>query len=152
MTLYTIHGTPFQIDKGNYDNVSRHVWCLAGGGYVSGNVAKDKLQVLHLFLLGPAPKGLLWDHENRDILDNRRQNLRIVTRAINAVNTGLRATNKSGVTGVSRHGKDAWQVHIDCRPLGYFKNFDDAVTARRIAEESRSKEHVAIVALLNRKK
>jgi len=150
MILYTLRGTPFQIDEADYDAVSAHRWTLAGGGYVTRS---GPGQCLHLFLMGPAPKGFLWDHENRDVLDNRRQNLRIVTKAVNAVNTSIRVTNKSGVTGVSWNARaKAWQVHIDCRGLGNFKNFEDAVAARKIAEEARAKEHEAIVALLNRKK
>lgn len=45
--------------------------------------------------------GVIVDHINRDGLDNRKCNLRIVPHQINIINSGLRITNKSGYIGVS---------------------------------------------------
>ena len=40
------------------------------------------------------------DHINRNTLDNRRENLRLVSRSINATNARPRTESKSGVRGV----------------------------------------------------
>lgn len=47
------------------------------------------------------PDGAVVDHKNRDVSDNRLENLRVVTKKENAHNTGLRSTNKTGARGVS---------------------------------------------------
>lgn len=54
---------------------------------------------LHQILL-PVEDGLLCDHINRNPLDNRRDNLRMVNRSINATNARARTESKSGVRGV----------------------------------------------------
>ncbi len=47
-----------------------------------------------------APKGMDVDHINGDRLDNRKENLRICTRAQNCQNKKLRRDSKSGYKGV----------------------------------------------------
>lgn len=77
------------------------------------------------------------DHINRDRADNRIANLREATQAQNQQN---RLTKTStGTVGVIWHARDArWQANIRVggkkRHLGYFKNLDAAVSARKAAE------------------
>lgn len=73
------------------------------------------------------------DHINHDKLDNRIQNLRLVTNSESARNKPLSPRNKSGVAGVQRVG-NRWVVTISTTQLGSFRSFDDAVAARRAAE------------------
>lgn len=55
---------------------------------------------MHRYILG-APAGLMVDHINGDTLDNRRWNLRLVTRIQNGQNRiGASAHSKTGVRGV----------------------------------------------------
>ena len=72
--------------------------------------------------------------------DNRKENLRIATQSQNLMNTRLRKDNTSGVKGVHwRKDTHKWlaTIWINKKPisLGCFENFDDAVKARKKAEE-----------------
>ena len=55
---------------------------------------------LHRVLMSP-PKGLVVDHINRDPLDNRLENLRNVTRAVNVRNAGTQGKGSSGYRWVN---------------------------------------------------
>lgn len=79
------------------------------------------------------------DHINGDKLDNRIENLRVVTHTVNIRNVGLRATNKSGARGVSFYkptGKWHARIHInDARiHLGFFNTKQEAIEQRKLAE------------------
>ena len=86
------------------------------------------------------PEDLIVDHINRNPLDNRRDNLRIVSIQENNMNLSIRKTNKSGVSGVC-WDKDAnkWRADIAYKKkkinLGRFDNLEDARKAREDAEE-----------------
>lgn len=57
---------------------------------------------LHNLVKGSPPSGLVVDHRNRNRLDNRQSNLRVVTYRVNALNHGI-VRNSSGATGVCRN-------------------------------------------------
>jgi hypothetical protein len=73
-----------------------------------------------------AKEGELVDHKNRNKLDNRRTNLRVVSAKINAVNRG--STGASQYKGVGRH-KAGWQVYVGGRYIGLFKQEREAAKA-----------------------
>ena len=80
------------------------------------------------------------DHINHCVNDNRKSNLRIVTARENAWNKRTLDNNTSGRTGVYLNKRDnIWIAQIKCvdqlKVLGRFKNFDDAVKARKNAED-----------------
>jgi hypothetical protein len=67
---------------------------------------------LHRFLMSP-PKGMEIDHINRNPLDNRRCNLRIVSPGQNKQNTVARKTSTSGVRNVYWCSRiQRWTVQI----------------------------------------
>lgn len=79
------------------------------------------------------------DHINGVRTDNRSSNLRSVNNVENARNQKRSRVNTSGVTGVgwSRSDKRWWAaIKVDYRRinLGLFRDFDEAVAARRMAE------------------
>lgn len=145
MIVYTDkHRIPFQIDEQDYEAVCRYSWCIGGAGYPQTHIGKGatlRTIRLHMFLLGPAPDGMEWDHEKRDRLDNRRSKLRAVTRQINRRNTGPRPSNTTGVTGVKRIKgiRDRWRASIKIagreKHLGYFQSVEEAAAARHAAEQ-----------------
>lgn len=81
------------------------------------------------------------DHINGDSLDNRLQNLRVVNRHKNCINTALSSSNKSGVAGVyycvtwnkwKAQGNYAGKRYR----LGVFKTMDEAIKARKLWQDS----------------
>jgi hypothetical protein len=88
---------------------------------------------------GPIPAGLSIDHIDGNGLNNRIQNLRVVSRVEQMHNLPMQKSNTSEVVGVCWHkSAQAWQARIsmagDRVDLGRFKNKDDAVSARKAAE------------------
>jgi hypothetical protein len=80
------------------------------------------------------------DHINGDRKDNRICNLRDVPNRQNSVNSKLRHTNTSGVSGVSWvKRRKAWIARVSLYGnrffVGYSKSFEDAVKARKEAEQ-----------------
>lgn len=61
----------------------------------------------HRFILAPPPD-MVVDHKNRDKLDNRRCNLRIVRQGQNCMNSPTRKDNNTGYKGV----KKSWNRFI----------------------------------------
>ena len=79
--------TQFVFDKDDYDNVKIHNWCITSVGYIASTKYVDgekKLLLLHRLVLnvpyfpGKGAKESV-DHINRNPLDNRKENLRIVS-------------------------------------------------------------------------
>lgn len=64
--------------------------------------AADKIGKLHRFILKlPKGEGIV-DHINRNGLDDRKENLRIVTNSVNKRNSDPRETNEFGHNGISK--------------------------------------------------
>jgi len=59
-----------------------------------------------------APPGMDVDHINGDKLDNRKENLRVCTRAQNSSNKKLRRDSKSGFKGVYQTRSGRYQAYI----------------------------------------
>lgn len=96
--------------------------------------------LMHRVILGLVPgDGLDADHINRNRLDNRKANLRVVTRGQNAQNTGGRRGATSQHRGVYwRAGMQKWgaaaRANGKQNHLGFF---DDELEAARVAAEWR---------------
>ena len=104
--------------------------------------------IFHRFVMGVTNESwfsIIVDHKRHGTMDefkydNRKENLRKVTRSRNNQNIHRRKDNTSGVTGVTWHkGQNAWYASISINKkrisLGYFSDFEEAVKARKAAEE-----------------
>lgn len=130
---------PFLIDEADYEAVSRYFWFLSGG-YPYTTVGKHpncSLRSLHLFLLGPAPKGFTWDHKDRDKLNNRRSNLRLATKLVQTRNGSPRRGQVCrGVSWNETNQRWKAQIRVEgkLKFIGQFKSQEDAIAARLAAE------------------
>ena len=93
---------------------------------------------IHNYIMNPE-EGYIVDHINGNGLDNRRENLKIVTQQQNAFNRAIQTNNTSGHKGVSlvkRNNK--WLARIGFNGkrivLGTFDSYEEAVEARKMAE------------------
>ncbi len=102
------HGEIALVDDEDFKYLSRFKWYLAHGyvqrsqqfGSRSDGTRKVKTYRMHKEILGDHYP-LVSDHANGDRLDNRRCNLRLATRAQNAMNSRTSPLNKLGVKGVT---------------------------------------------------
>lgn len=117
-----------------------NTWCVkwdthVNSYYVLGMLKKEdgsKTSVrLHRFIVD-APNGMVVDHINHDTLDNRKNNLRIVTNKQNQQNKKIKRSNTiSGIMGVTyhRHSKK-WKctIKVDGKThyLGYYHDKKEA--------------------------
>jgi len=95
------------IDKEDYERASKRSWRAVrkkNKYYVeSGEFYANNFIYLHKFILNQNyPKGYEIDHKNGNSLDNRKENLRIVTRQENIINTNVRCDSEIGIRGVSK--------------------------------------------------
>ena len=142
------NGKEVKFSNEDLPNISKYRWYIDTLGYATTTV-KGKNVRMHRFLISEIPDKMVVDHINRNKLDNRRENLRVVTQQENTWNVGLRQNNTSGVTGVFLDNKtERWRAQIyhegKVKHVGIFDDFADAVKAREEAELNyyRSKNNV----------
>jgi hypothetical protein len=135
------------VDDDVYELVGRKKWrrdtkgyAVSSLGWVNGKKMEDKL---HRLVMGLSPgDGLVVDHMNHDRLDNRRQNLRVVTNALNKQNGRAHRDSTSQHVGVSwETSKRRWvaQVGIDGRHV-HIGRFRDELQAAK-AYDAYCSEH-----------
>ena len=118
------------IDKKNVKLVENYKWSMDGeyAWCTSINLS------LHRLIIG-YDGNMDVDHINRNKLDNRESNLRIVSHADNSKNIKLPTDNKTGIIGVSwDNSRNKWKVEIKADGkrynIGRFSDFKEAVVAR----------------------
>ena len=118
-------------DRSWYEDHAENGYVVTSGG--SGN----KPIYLHKLIMGD--KGIV-DHKNRNKLDNRKTNLRIVTHQENMCNKNISIRNKSGKRGVTWHKRaKAWEAKIQFKGknygIKYFKSLEEAIKYRESLED-----------------
>lgn len=131
MVIKIKSGHKILIDKVDLPIIENNVFYVTKLGYPQ----TSKGVTLHRLIMN-SPNGWSIDHINRNKLDNRRNNLRLVTHRENMMNCKLSKNNKSGVNGVSwssEYGK--WRAYGNRYykqiSLGYFSKLEDATLARQ---------------------
>lgn len=127
------------VDIQDISRIKKYKWSLNDTGYVRAFI-KGHHCSLHRFVLNIDDSKTIIDHKSGNRLDNRKSNLRECTASQNTMNAELRSDNNSGVVGVNYYKRDnKWMARISSNGknifLGYFTNFEDAVKARKSAEE-----------------
>lgn len=133
----------FMFDLEDFDKVKDYCWFEDGHGYVNARDKKlNKTVKMHRIILDLdfGDKEIV-DHINHNGMDNRKINLRKCDRSKNAMNAELQSNNTSGVCGVSYDKScNRWCAYIRKNNknynLGSYLNFEDAVRARKRAEET----------------
>ena len=132
---YTVKGEEFYFDLEDYDKIKDLYWYKNDDGYLLA-YTKNKTLRMHKLFTG----GYYIDHINSNTSDNRKGNLRTATKSQNGMNRDLQSNNTSGNTGVYWHKQiSRWIAYITINGkyiyLGSFNKFEDAVKARKEAEE-----------------
>ena len=125
----------FYFDIEDYDKIKNYYWTINNNGYVITGGANNPNILMHRLVLDVSNEYEV-DHINHNTNDNRKENLRIVTRSQNQMNLSLKSNNTSGVTGVYfDNTHNYWVSKIQDSILGYFSDFDEAVKMRKEAEK-----------------
>lgn len=124
------------VDKSYAYLADEYKFYLNSSGYPITTIDHKPMRIHHLVMGNPG-KGKQVDHINRNRLDNRTANLRVVSSAEN-VHNSTRANGISGYRGVTKSShSDTWEARIaykGCRiHLGVFKTKEEAAAARDIA-------------------
>lgn len=142
---YTSKNEEFYFDLEDYDLIKDYCWHIDKDGYVCTNDynnGKNNHKKMHRLIMNCIGANYDIDHKNGKLskYDNRKSNLRVATRSQNNMNHDLRSDNTSGATGVTwNNRKNKWHSRIFINnkriSLGYYTSFEDAVEARKEAEE-----------------
>ncbi len=130
--IYFQNGDFCYVDAEDYNGLICHPWYLGKNGYPSGShynkdkQGPNKTEVFYMHrVIAGAKIGEHVDHINGDKKDNRKANLRIVTKQQNAFNAKMHKDNKVGYKGVRRkpngryyavitkNGKSYWLGTVD---------------------------------------
>lgn len=126
------------IDDEDYPSVCNFKWREDMNGYAIRSAVIDGKRssynvYLHKMIMNPN-EGLVVDHINGDVCDNRKSNLRVCTRRENSRNRKNQSNNKTGFKGVvldKRSNKYHARISINGRQtyIGTFENPAEAYYA-----------------------
>ena len=110
--------------------IDKYKWFKTDGYAISSAVPEKTLRKMHRLVMNDKP-GEMYDHINRDRLDNRRSNLRKCDYHINAINTTT--YSKTGFRGVRKNSGKTWVAQINKNRKHYnsygHKTIEDAAKA-----------------------
>lgn len=132
-------GNQFLFDIEDYEKIKDYCWMEDSNGYIVTFV-KRKPIFMHRIVMNVFDSKLEVDHIKHDINDNRKSLLRVLSHSENHKNSKKYKNNTSGITGVYYDKRDnLWYARITCDNvvinIGCFKNRDEAINARKNAEE-----------------
>lgn len=134
------HGESFAIvlmDQADHDALNGRRLSIGSHGYPQMWVGEpQRVQVLHRWILGlQRGDGLIGDHINRNRLDNRRCNLRVVTPSGSSQNVSGRGHSRyRGVYPM----RDRWQARVKFEGVvHHLGTFDSEAEAAAVAHAKR---------------
>lgn len=140
---YLPNGDQCLFDLEDYDKIKNYRWYKHNRGYVCADLPNDKNGkrrhiLMHVLLMGKKT-GLDIDHINGIKTDNRKHNLRFITRSQNIFNKQSPHGNND-ITGVHfDKTRKKWMAYINYDKkrvyLGRFESKEEAISARKAAEE-----------------
>lgn len=119
-------------DLEDWEKYKDLTWMLVEGYACSNkNIDNPKRLKFHRLVMNP-PKDMEIDHINHNTLDNRKENLRIVSHVVNMANRKKPYNNKTGIKGI--YQKDGYyyaQMRINNKSiyLGRYKTLEEAKAA-----------------------
>ena len=136
---YTSNNKKFYFDLEDYDKIKDICWSVSSNGYLVGWESGICL-LFHRKILGDKVDKLDVDHINHNKLDNRKTNIRPCTRSQNLMNRSDEVNSCTKIKGVRYHKENKRYgafiyVNKEEIKLGYYDNIEDAIKARRLAEE-----------------
>lgn len=141
---------PAIIDEEDYEKIKKYTWSYHNNMIQAYDYDNKKQFVFTWAILGKPDYGFMWDHINRDPLDNRKSNLRLVTSAQNNQNRSKSKNKGSVYKGVSwriryKKWKSAIRVNYKLIHLGMYINEWDAA----LAYNNAAKKYFGEFAVLN---
>lgn len=139
--------TIVDLDKWNeISYIKEFCWYKGTKNYVRSVIPKQYQKQFNKSTIGlhqlicPCKDGYEPDHIDRNPLNNLTKNLQSVTTVQNNWNRGLHCNNTSGCKGVTWDKRQQkWKVYITVKGkyyhLGYFDDINNAINARKKAEE-----------------
>lgn len=144
LILYKDTSLTCYIDKEDKNKVKKYSWRISKKKnkfyVVTGNAKNKTLLYLHNLLMDKTSHsdGNEVDHIDGNSLNNRKSNLRIVSRLENIQNVNARIDNKIGIRGISQIGKK-FKVDFSYNNIRYYfkdwKTIEEAVYCRMVAEQ-----------------
>lgn len=132
------------VDSSDFDRIADRPWCLDAAGYAHRRSRNAPTEYLHRMVLGLdrwSVDGREVDHINRNKLDNRRANLRIVERRENGQNLPSHPNSTSRFRGVYWYPqKQRWRARVQVGGRDVFcRTFRTEIDAAIAAEQARQR-------------
>lgn len=128
------------VDLEDVEKISEYKWNIMSTGYAQARIGNSMI-LMQRFLVD-CKKSQVVDHKNNNRLDNRKDNLKVVTRAKNNQNLSISKRNTTGYRGVTfDKNANKYRVRINIngkeKHIGLFQTLEEAVNRRKELE----KEH-----------
>ena len=134
---YTHNREKFYFDLEDYNKIKDYCWCMDKNKYVNNSRFGIRM---HRLVMNCNDNNLVVDHINHITYDNRKENLRICTLSQNGMNKSKQSNNTSGHIGITYDSStNKWRARLGVGNktinIGRFENLEDAIKARKEAEE-----------------
>ena len=138
--LYTSKNEPFLVDIEDFGRIRKYCWRKNEKGYICTTIDHTTVYLHRMIMNFPLNLDVDHIHGENTRYDCRKSNLRLATISQNNMNKNLQSNNTSGCTGVSWNKKTLkWKarIQVDYKSItiGFFDDLQDAIDARKEAEE-----------------